>query len=264
LSLSTPSTTSTTTSTSVERITSSPKPPRKVSSGGFRFGDRKKRDAGIFSRSGSCESGSYCEDNSAYPSDIILKAVTENNELNPDLFSQLFDNQCKSLQSRFSSIDEEQLCYGVPKVIFPRQAKNLKEEWKYIVNIENYTQSVEVEECYDFNQDLDTTTPNSDGNNVQFGQAPEIPKEFGSCLYSGAVGNNPDLTNCKQLYTEHKLLALSDNGQLEVDSFKLPSACACFYKEDFVLAFRGNMPREEDEIVKIELPDQVEETLRFD
>merc|ERR1712029_504786 len=101
-----------------------------------------------------------------------------------------------------------------------------------IVNIENYTQSVEVEECYDFNQDLDTTTPNSDGNNVQFGQAPEIPKEFGSCLYSGAVGNNPDLTNCKQLYTEHKLLALSDNGQLEVDSFKLPSACACFYKED--------------------------------
>ena len=260
----TSSTTSTTTSTSVERITSSPKPPRKVSSGGFRFGDRKKRDAGIFGRSGSCESGSYCEDNSAYPSDIILKAVTENNELNPDLFSQLFDNQCKSLQSRFSSIDEEQLCYGVPKVIFPRQAKNLKEEWKYIVNIENYTQSVEVEECYDFNQDLDTTTPNSDGNNVQFGQAPEIPKEFGSCLYSGAVGNNPDLTNCKQLYTEHKLLALSDNGQLEVDSFKLPSACACFYKEDFVLAFRGNMPREEDEIVKIELPDQVEETLRFD
>jgi len=265
----TTTTTSSTSTASVERITSSPKPPRKVNTGGFRFGDRKKRDAGIFSGTGSaCESGSYCEDNSAYPSDIILKAVKENNELNPDLFSQLFDNQCKSIESRFSKFDEEQLCYGVPKVIFPRQAKNLKEEWKYIVNIENYTQSVEVEECYDFNQDLDaeTTTPNSvsDDTKVQFGQTPEIPEEFGSCLYSGAVGNNPELTSCKQLYTEHKLLALSDNGQLEVDSFKLPSACACFYREDFLLAFRGNMPLQVDESFKIELPDQVEDTLRFD
>ena len=89
---------------------------------------------------------------------------------------------------------------------------------------------------------------------------------------------------CRQLYTEHKLLSLTADGQLEVDSFKvgfdqpvkyvhpkiskfeyfkellvypyatnafvlfetrqsnfffqLPSACACFVREDFMLEFR--------------------------
>ena len=93
---------------------------------------------------------------------------------------------------------------------------------------------------------------------------------------------------CRQLYTEHKLLSLTADGQLEVDSFKvgfslflffkvsssflqvsvlipillpfqvgvadfivdlmfilqtfssqLPSACACFVREDFMLEFRS-------------------------
>merc|ERR1712130_1001226 len=42
-------------------------------------------------------------------------------------------------------------------------------------------------------------------------------------------------------YTEHKLLSLTADGQLEVDSFKLPSACACFVREDFMLEFRDAM-----------------------
>merc|ERR1712226_553412 len=101
-----------------------------------------------------------------------------NNDINPELFSQLFDKNCKDLKTRFFDIDEEQLCSGIPKIIFPRQAKNLKDEWRYIVNIENYTQSVELEECF-----------------------------------------NPDFTVCRQLFTSHKLLALSTEGQLVVDSF---------------------------------------------
>ena len=76
-------------------------------------------------------------------------------------------------------------------------------------------------------------------------------RDFGVCLYSGAGGNDPDLTVikqslriyifitplplvgshphdhdaggqvCRQLYTEHKLLSLTADGQLEVDSFKV-------------------------------------------
>ena len=165
----------------------------------------------------------------------------------------------------------------MPKVIFPRQAKNLKDEWKYIVNIENYTQSVEIEECYnpdsfDSEDEATTATPGifEDDSNVQFEtETPQVPDRFGSCLYSGAVGNNPGLTSCQQLYTQHKLLALSTDGQLVVDSFKLPSACACFYKEDFVLEFRRNMgtenvEEEEEETLDINLPEQVEETIRFE
>merc|ERR1712079_331743 len=193
-------------------------------------------------------------------------------------------------------------------------AKNLKEEWRYIVNIENYTQSVGIEECFDHNapfldtsdiaplkdedddseEEEDSEEDDSDEDDseeeseedsseedetVQFEAPRSAPAEFGSCLYSGAVGNNPALTSCKQLYTEHKLLALSADGQLVVDSFKLPSACACFYKEDFVLEFRRDMAEEEEgeeekvttttktvgsePELELDLPDQVEQTLQF-
>ena len=108
-------------------------------------------------------------------------------------------------------------------------------------------------------------------------------------LYHQNLGGHPNGHDdggqvCRQLYTEHKLLSLTADGQLEVDSFKvgldqpveyvhpkiskfeyfkellvypyatnafvlfetrqsnfffqLPSACACFVREDFMLEFR--------------------------
>merc|ERR1712141_621329 len=217
------------------------KPERKNS--GIRFQDRKKRQAG---NPGDCSNGrdNYCEEtgsDSSYPTEAVLEALSSNNEINPALFSQLFDKNCKDLKTRFFDIDEEQLCSGIPKIIFPRQAKNLKDEWRYIVNIENYTQSVEIEECFnpDFTID-DFESTNSTNSSVLFDNE-EIIEEFGSCQYSGSPGNDPDLTVCRQLFTSHKLLALSTEGQLVVDSFQLPSACACYYREDFLLTFRRNM-----------------------
>jgi len=167
---------------------------------------------------------------------------------------QLFDTQCKDeIQTRIFNIDEEQLCYGRPNVIFPKKAKNLNDEWVWVVNIDNYTQSVEVEEC-------DNATLSED-----FGRDRHDERDFGVCLYSGAGGNDPDLTVCRQLYTEHKLLSLTADGQLEVDSFKLPSACACFVREDFMLEFRDAMKDSEGaKVVEVdtegstELPHQVE------
>merc|ERR1712013_495511 len=51
--------------------------------------------------------------------------------------------------------------------------------------------------------------------------------------------------------------------QLLVDSFKLPSACACFVREDFILEFRSNMESETDksivEATQPTLPPQVEQ-----
>jgi len=267
---------STTSRPAEQRGTSSkPAPARKPSSNnsGIVFGRRKKRDTNeVFEKPEACaDSNNFCEEGNHYPSDVVLKALDANN-LSPELFTQLFDNQCKDpIQSRFA-IDEEQLCYGVPNVIYPQQAKNLKEEWLYIVNIENYTQSVEIEECYNYLSDFEETTTEAvttteqndddDSATVMFDQAEDVPEDYGSCLYSGAHGNNPFLTSCKQLYTEHKLLALSNDGQLVVDSFKLPSACACFYKEDFVLKFRRM--ESEESVDDIDLPEQVDSTLQFD
>jgi len=228
-------------SSTTEKASPAGRPQRKNS--GIRFQDRKKRQAGNPS---DCSNGrdNYCEEtgsDSSYPTDAVLEALSENNEINPELFSQLFDQNCKDLKARFFDIDEEQLCSGIPKIIFPRQAKNLKDEWRYIVNIENYTQSVEIEECFnpDFSIDEFEST-NTTNSSVLFDNE-EIIEEFGSCQYSGSPGNDPELTVCRQLFTSHKLLALSNEGQLVVDSFQLPSACACFYREDFLLTFRSDM-----------------------
>merc|ERR1712232_919601 len=228
-------------SSTTEKVSPAGRPQRKNS--GIRFQDRKKRQAGNPS---DCSNGrdNYCEEtgsDSSYPTEAVLEALSGNNEINPELFSQLFDKNCKDLKTRFFDIDEEQLCSGIPKIIFPRQAKNLKDEWRYIVNIENYTQSVEIEEC--FNPDFtiaDSESSNSTNSSVLFDNE-EIVAEFGSCQYSGSPGNAPELTVCRQLFTSHKLLALSNEGQLVVDSFQLPSACACFYREDFLLTFRSDM-----------------------
>ena len=41
------------------------------------------------------------------------------------------------------------------------------------------------------------------------------------------------MTSCRQIHTEYKLLALSSAGdRLEVDTFMLPSACACYTQQN--------------------------------
>jgi len=227
------------------------KPPRK-SAGAIRFGDKRKKRQAETPRDCNNGANNYCEekDTESYPDENVLEALANTKEINPQLISQLFDSSCKDLKTRFFDIDEEQVCLGIPKIIFPRQAKNLKDEWRYIVNIQNYTQSVEIEEC--FNPDLpdeDYEASNGTDSSVQF---EERVLEFGSCLYSGSPGNNPQLTVCRQLTTTHKLLALSNDGQLVVDSFHLPSACACYYREDFLLTFRRGINTTEEELEQVE------------
>jgi len=253
----------TTTTTTTKTTVKTNKPIRKNTA--VRFQDRKRRQAGFGFQPKKCSSAladkqNYCDSEDDYPKESVLKAVQANKELSVDLFQQLYDSKCKDqIQTRGFNIDEEQLCYGIPKIIYPRQAKNLDDKWRYVVNIDNYTQSVEIEECHNYDDYEDL--PVEENNSVQFGENKE-PIDFGVCLYSGSGGNNPDLTVCKQIYTEHKLLALSDEGQLLVDSFKLPSACACFVREDFILEFRRDMNEEEeskDDLASPTLPPQVEE-----
>jgi len=166
----------------------------------------------------SCPSSTrYCEDIGDYPDRSILNRLRGNPEVSYSLFSDVFNGSCTvSVPNLRFDIKEEQLCQGLKKVVFPRKALNTKKEWMFVVNIGNYTQSVEVEECQGFST--------------------EEGGEFGSCQYSGSSGNNPEATSCRQVYREHRLLALKNGGQLEVDSFKLPSACACFVTNRFQLA----------------------------
>ncbi len=74
------------------------------------------------------------------------------------LFKQVFDDRCSSVTENnggdligtrqfFASASDEQLCTGRQKIIFPRKALNLRNEWVFVVNIDNFTQAVEIEEC---------------------------------------------------------------------------------------------------------------------
>jgi len=163
----------------------------------------------------------YCTEVSNYPDFLTRSLLTKHPALNGNtgnLFKQVFDGQCEdtrknSIGTRFFTIEDEQLCVGRQKVIFPKKALNLNNEWKFVVNIDNFTQAVEVEEC-----------EHSYSSSIEYSS-----DTFGSCLYAGSSGKNPRLTACKQIYTEYKLLALSSSEtNLEVDSFLLPSACACY------------------------------------
>eukprot|EP00092_Neocalanus_flemingeri_P014283 GFUD01015404.1.p1 GENE.GFUD01015404.1~~GFUD01015404.1.p1 ORF type:complete len:510 (-),score=86.92 GFUD01015404.1:496-2025(-) len=181
--------------------------------------NRWQRDIRRIGVSSGCDNtqSTFCQSPRDYPGNLFLSKLMNNPDVSGEVFKQVFDGQCTSrIATRSFAIDEEQLCSGRQNVIFPRKAMNMDNKWKFVVNIDNFTQSVEIEECdnsYGFSQD------SSD--------------EFGVCLYSGSEGNNPDLTSCKQLYTEHKLLALTEAGQLEVDRFMLPSACACYVNNNF-------------------------------
>jgi len=174
-----------------------------------------------FKRAVGCSNtqSTFCESTRDYPENVARTLLLNNPALSRKVFDQVFNGQCTSnIATRGFAIDEEQLCSGTQQVIFPRKARNMDNQWRFVVNIDNFTQSIEVEECKE-----------------SFGFSQGSDDDFGVCLYSGSEGNNPGLTSCKQVYTEHKLLALTDVGQLEVDRFMLPSACACYIKNGFSL-----------------------------
>ena len=52
-----------------------------------------------------------------------------------------------------------------------------------------------------------------------------------SCINEDDSPTGPGSTTCRQLYRNQKLLAIDEKGEVEVDTFQLPSACVCNYKE---------------------------------
>merc|ERR1711872_1187349 len=122
----------------------------------------------------------YCTDVSNYPDGITRSLLKKNPALvgnTGNLFKQVFDAQCEntrnSIGTRFFTIDDEQLCVGRQNVIFPQKALNLNNEWKFVVNVDNFTQAVEIEEC----------------ENQGFSSFDSPEDMFGSCQYGGSLGN---------------------------------------------------------------------------
>ena len=115
-----------------------------------RNSSRRRQSSAPRLSTGCLSSGkSYCEDttdNTNYPADLARSLLSKNPAVGQNLFRQVFDNECtNTIGTRFFSIEDEQLCRGRQKVIFPRTALNLNNEWRFVVNIDNFTQAVEIE-----------------------------------------------------------------------------------------------------------------------
>jgi len=145
-----------------------------------------------------CANGStFCEEIDNYPTahvDLVLKTNAHKYE---DLFGA--DILPEVIGNRNNGIDEEEsLCKSQERVIHPQAGQTRDNTWMYIVNQQNYTQGVRVEECT-HTKECDMT------NNFPLGY----------------------ITKCKQKFIYRQLLAISDNGDTVKELFKLPSCCQC-------------------------------------
>jgi len=127
--------------------------------------------------------GNYCEDVLDYPASLVEKALENHGaQLSQQLFKQLFQPQCqRRRQGQRFATGEQQLCYSQTKTVFPKIARDTDQRWRLVVNVANFTQAVEVEECK--------------GDQIESSEQ----QDFGSCLYSSSGGNHPGLTSCKQV-----------------------------------------------------------------
>ena len=105
---------------------------------------RRRRQAG---RASSC-SATYCSRPARYPAHLTRALLARQPAVGVTLFKQVFDDKCSDVRrdigTRVFSTEEEQLCSGRQRVIFPRQALNLDNEWVFVVNIDNFTQASAV------------------------------------------------------------------------------------------------------------------------
>jgi len=122
-----------------------------------------------------------------------------------------FDNSVNDVDvtQRFNTGGErkERACKVRRDIIYPQKARNSQGSYLFIVNQDTFRQAVEVEQCLD---------------------------EGSECLTDSDAPSS-GTTVCRQEYTTHRLYATDGNGEQVYDSFSLPSACLCHFRDNFGL-----------------------------
>ncbi|XP_037899884.1 protein spaetzle-like [Glossina fuscipes] len=94
---------------------------------------------------------------------------------------------------------EEFLCRSREKVIYPEAAESKNSNWSYIVNDSNFKQGIRIEEC--------------ENEGSQCNSMLSLPKGY--------------YATCKQNFIFRSLVALTPEGKVITDHFKMPSCCKC-------------------------------------
>jgi hypothetical protein len=88
----------------------------------------------------SCSS-TFCEDNPNYPTNLL-------NQKNLDRFSEFFgEDFVEKVATRFDSPDEFTLCESRRRLSRPKEGLTYENTWQTIINHDNYTQGVWIDEC---------------------------------------------------------------------------------------------------------------------
>ncbi|CAG9767967.1 unnamed protein product [Ceutorhynchus assimilis] len=151
----------------------------------------------------------YCEESETYPYSHI-KRILQQNHMLKSVFGQ--DESPPSITNRLGDEDEKFVCHSIKQTIFPRVGENKNNKLKFIINQgendeDGFVQGIQVEICKNPDGDCD------------------IP--------GGSALGDEYIMTCKQKYVYRRLLTLDQKGEAIPDSFKMPSACCCAYKQNF-------------------------------
>ena len=147
----------------------------------------------------------WCLEDEEYPKYEVQKAIEYHYEAVRQIYKDVLVNTDNSVDRLKELVEETYLCPSETAYIQPLRAVNINGKWRIIVNnvkahYEDLTQTVRVEEC---------TTAGS--------ACPLVPECYE--------------TKCLQKSVYHRFLVYDPYDHylpFAIESFKLPSACACY------------------------------------
>lgn len=147
----------------------------------------------------SCrQTNTFCIDIPNYPESHI-DGILQNTAVDVQQRIGIDELEEVSITQRIGDPDEIELCPFIERLVYPKAAQNKENKWLIIVNQPNFQQGFRVEICVPDNGPC----------------SPEISFRIGI------------QAKCKQKHILRKMQALDENGNIIMDTFRLPSCCSC-------------------------------------
>jgi len=154
--------------------------------------------------------GNLCQ-SEKYPESYVRSSLRSSKSVlgSPVHFKKLFELPCEYYDEPALRVGlsptESPLCESYQSYVFPKVARNVYGQWRYIINIDEYQQGVTIEKC--------------------------TREEDAPCLYGGHHGLYPEATGCRQRYTRHNMLTITGDRTVAYETFLIPSACVCHIRD---------------------------------
>lgn len=152
---------------------------------------------------------SFCEDvtNEAYPSEYVKTVLSNVNAQAYETYFNKTTTSAEDLQIRVLSATNDDFCDSVNRFIYPKLAKNVQSDWRFVINQPSYQQPVHVEICQKVKSRCSVASPNL-------------------------------ITFCVQDYEIRPLLSIDIDGEIVTEYYEIPSSCKCQYKHKKIRGLR--------------------------